>query len=112
MSTPINPSIQHDTGETENLEQKINRDTARIRWQALETHFAAGHLVTVATELDLILVARAMTENSTEAIKQWMDNQQVMPTSDAQAAMWQANNAELWATVIKPWVLIQPIVNK
>jgi hypothetical protein len=93
----------------ETLEQKINRETARIHWKELETHFAAGQLISVAPELDLISVAKAMTNNDTVAIKEWMDTRQVTPTSDTQAAEWQAYNAELWAAVIKPWVLVQTV---
>jgi hypothetical protein len=105
-----NPGSQDHTEE--NLTQKINRETARIHWKALEPHFAAGQLITVATELDLILVARAMAEDDATTIKRWMDKQQLMPTSDQQAAIWQEINAELWAAVIKPWVLVQAVVQK
>jgi hypothetical protein len=91
----------------ESLEQKINRETARIQWNEIEPHFAAGNVISVAKELDLIHVARAMSDDDTASIKQWMDDQQVMPTSSEQAVEWQACNAELWAVVIKPWILVQ-----
>lgn len=106
----IENSIRNEIEE--DIEQKINRETARIRWSELETHFAAGHLITVATELDLIIVARAMAEDDTAKLKQWMESQLVIPTNDAQALEWQSTNAELWAAVIKPWVLVQAVVEK
>ena len=91
----------------ENIEQKINRETARIRWSELQTHFAAGNLITVSNELDLIIVARTMTEDNTQMIKQWMADNQLMPTTDQQAQAWQKQDSELWAAVIKPWILVQ-----
>jgi len=48
---------------SESIEQKINRETARIHWSELQTHFAAGNLISVDAELDLIVVARAMTND-------------------------------------------------
>lgn len=102
-------TIQHIE---ESIDQKINRETARIHWNELETHFAAGNVVSVAKELDLVLVAKAMAEDDAAAIKQWMDAEQIMPTSTKQALEWQACNAELWAVVIKPWILVQAVVTK
>ncbi len=92
---------------SESIEQKINRETARIHWNELQTHFAAGNLITVKTELDLILVARAMANDDATSIQGWMEKQQLMPTTDKQAGLWQDHNTELWAVVIKPWVLVQ-----
>ncbi|MFT5421599.1 MAG: hypothetical protein ACI9D5_002357 [Candidatus Endobugula sp.] len=85
----------------------MNRETARIRWSELQTHFAAGNVITVSNELDLILVARAMAEDNAQAIKQWMEDNQLMPTTDQQAQEWQTQDSELWAAVIKPWILVQ-----
>jgi hypothetical protein len=32
-----------------------------------------------------------------------------MPTSDDQAIAWQQDNAEFWAVVIKPLILVQAV---
>lgn len=89
------------------LTTKINRETARIEWSALEQHFAQGNLISVDKELDLVVVAKAVADDDTAQIKAWMDAAQVMTTNDQQALLWQKNNQELWAVVIKPWILVQ-----
>ncbi len=91
------------------LTRKINRETARIRWSELEPHFASGNLISVDIELDLVAVARAIAEDDTAQIKQWMAQAQVAPTSDQQAIQWQESNTELWAVVIKPLILVQQV---
>ena len=89
------------------INDKINRETARIHWSELAVHFAAGHLITITSELDLITAAKAMAEDNSQQIEHWMQQGHLLKTTDAQAIEWQAKNAELWAVVIKPWVLVQ-----
>jgi len=91
----------------ENIETKINRETARIQWKELAPHFAAGNLITISNELDLIHVAKAMADNDTDQVKAWMSNGDIYNTTDNEALKWHAQNVELWAVVIKPWVLVQ-----
>ena len=101
--------VESDDNEDMNSVDKINRETARLRWQEIEPHFASGNVISVAKELDLVAVAKAVADDNAVAIKQWMEEQQVIPTSDDQAIAWQKGNTEFWAVVIKPLILIQPI---
>jgi hypothetical protein len=101
--------LDSDNNDDLNSVDKINRETARLQWQEIEPHFASGNVISVAKELDLVAVAKAVADDNAEVIKQWMDKQQVIPTSDKQAITWQKNKAEFWAVVIKPLILIQPI---
>ena len=101
--------VESDDNEDMNSVDKINRETARLQWQEIEPHFASGNVISVAEELDLVAVAKAVADDNAVAIKQWMEEQQVIPTSDDQAIAWQKGNAEFWAVVIKPLILIQPI---
>ena len=87
----------------------LNRETARIRWRELQTHFAAGRLVLGARELDLLQAAQACARDDSAQVAAWMHNGQLGPVSDDQARQWQAEDAQFWALVIKPWVLIQPV---
>ena len=101
--------VESDDNEDMNSVDKINRETARLQWQEIEPHFASGNVISVAKELDLVAVAKAVADDNTVAIKQWMEEQKVIPTSDDQAIAWQKGNTEYWAVVIKPLILIQPI---
>jgi hypothetical protein len=90
------------------LHDKINRETARVRWSELERHFAHGSVVYVSTELDLVEVALRIAHDDKEPIARWMAEGKVAKVSDLQAQTWQAADAELWASVVNPFVLVQP----
>jgi len=92
------------------LEQQINLETAQIRWHELQRFFASGNAIAVDVSLDLTHVAaQIVTDNATQ-IKSWMDAGLVDAIKDTQAATWYEQDALVWAVVIKPWVLVQPIM--
>jgi len=88
---------------------KIVSETARIPWLELQRFFAAGKVMLVAAELDLVDVAHALQLDDVEQVKKWTENLQLSPVSDAEAKQWVADDASSWAVVIKPWVLVQTI---
>ena len=82
--------------------------TGNIEWKILEPHFARGDLLVVAPEVDLVQAAAAMMEDDSEQIKGWMDAGQLQVATDAQAGDWAEREPDnLWAVVIRPWVLVQ-----
>ncbi len=82
--------------------------TGNIEWKTLEPHFARGDLLVMAPELDLVQAAAAMMEDDSEQIKAWMDARQLQVATDAQAGDWAEREPDnLWAVVIRPWVLVQ-----
>lgn len=88
---------------------KIVSETAKIPWLELQRFFAAGKVMLVGAELDLVDVAHAFQLDNLEQVKAWTESQQVSPVSDDQAKQWVADDASLWAVVVKPWVLVQTI---
>lgn len=90
---------------------KIVSETAKIPWLELQRFFAAGKVMLVAAELDLVDVAYAFQLDDIEQVKTWTENQQVSPVNDDQAKHWVASDALLWAVVVKPWVLVQAITD-
>ena len=90
------------------LHDKINRETARVRWSELERHFANGAVVWVSEELDLVEVAMRIAHDDKDNIARWMNEGKLAKVSDVQARSWQAADAELWASVVSPFVLVQP----
>lgn len=101
--------VQPQTAVDEDIRAKLNRETARIGWGELEKHFAAGNVVYVSPELDLIEVAYQVSLDNKEAVEGWVAEQQVGAATDEQAAQWHGNQAELWAVVVAPLVLVQPL---
>lgn len=94
---------------TENLPtaDRLNLETARISWPELERFFARGRVLEVSTELDLITVATALTEDDVKAFGTWTENGQVQHLQDHIAKQWVEDDSRLWAVVIAPWVLVQ-----
>lgn len=90
------------------LHDKINRETGRIRWDELERHFAQGNVIYVSEELDLIDVAMRVSHDDKESITRWMRDGKVAKVSDLQAQTWAAGDIPLWASVVHPFILVQP----
>jgi hypothetical protein len=90
------------------LHDKINRETARLNWSELERHFANGAVVYVSGELDLVEVALRIAHDDKEHLAPWIAEGKIAKVSDAQALDWQASDARLWASVVSPFVLVQP----
>ena len=96
------------TDDIDALEKaKVNLETSQIPWQELQRFFAAGLAIAVNTELDLVEVAYQFSVDNKLLVESWLKNQQIGPVSDQQAIDWLANNTEVWAVVVKPWILVQ-----
>lgn len=101
----------NDPGITQEelIRGKLNSETARIPWKALQRYFAGGYTLIVKQQLDLIEVAYQMHQDNAAQIEQWMNANLIHPVSNDQAREWHNDDAQLWACVIKPWVLIQAL---
>ena len=103
-----NEPLKTDPLKDSELHDKINSETARVRWSELERHFAQGNVVWVSEELDLIEVALRIAHDDKASIARWMYDGKVAKVSSVQAATWQAADSQLWASVVSPFVLVQP----
>jgi hypothetical protein len=88
---------------------KLNLETAQMAWRDMQRYFASGVALYVSPELDLVDAAWQMSEDNITQIREWMDSGQFGKVSDEQAAQWFNADARLWAVVVSPWVLVQPI---
>ncbi|WP_420474398.1 DUF2288 domain-containing protein [Noviherbaspirillum sp. ST9] len=89
------------------LRAKINGETARMQWKALDRFFAAGAVIAVSSDLDLVEVAYRIASDDKAAVGQWMAENRIGRVSDEQASTWLAADMALWTVVVKPWVLVQ-----
>ena len=87
--------------------KKLNQETARIPWQELLRQFAAGKVLWVSNDLDLIEVALCIALDDSAKVQEWLAGQQLGKVSDATAQAWLDQAAQLWAVVVNPWVLVQ-----
>lgn len=97
--------------ELDELVAKLNAETAKIAWSELQTFFASGMTVYVSHKLDLIKVACELAEDNRGQVEDWMGQGLVANVSDEQASAWLESDILVWATVIHPWVLVQPVVD-
>lgn len=90
------------------LRIKINRETARLPWAELVRHFAQGTVVYVSEELDLVDVAVRISHDDKDNIARWMAEGKLGKVTDLQAQTWTESDAQLWTSVVSPFVLVQP----
>lgn len=86
---------------------RLNHETAQIPWAELQRYFAAGSVLAVSQELDIIDVAYRMSVDDKVQIESWLKEQKIAQVSDSQAQGWFDSKAELWSVVVRPWVLVQ-----
>ena len=87
--------------------EKVNLETSKIAWKELQRFFASGSAVFVASSLDLVDVAYQFSIDNKIQVAQWLKNNQIALVSDKQAIKWLKEDAEVWAVVVKPWILVQ-----
>jgi hypothetical protein len=87
----------------------LNLETSRIAWEELQRFFAGGKAIFVSETLDLIDVAIQISKDNQAQVVQWMEAGLVTPVSDAQAKAWFDADAEVWAVVVRPYVLVQSV---
>lgn len=95
------------THSRDELKAKLNLETSQIGWRDLQTYYARGHVVRVSTELDLLDVAAELAADNKAQFEQWLAAGLVGDVPPKLAQSWYDRNAELWAVVIAPWVLVQ-----
>ncbi len=86
---------------------KVNLETSLIAWHELQRFFAAGLAIAVDNSLDLVEVAYRFSIDDKNQVQDWMQQQLVAAVSDQQAMDWFQQNSEVWAVVVKPWILVQ-----
>lgn len=93
--------------ESSELMFKLNRETSRILWTELQRFYAQGAVLVVAPELDLIATAAAVANDDAAAVSTWMKDNLLQKATEELAMTWLAENCEVWAVVVAPWVLVQ-----
>lgn len=92
------------------LRAKLEGETAKMPWRELQRFFASGTAIYVAPALDLIEVAAEISSNNEKQVGAWQASGELGQISDALALEWYEANALMWSVVVRPWVLVQPIL--
>ena len=88
---------------------KINQETSRIAWKELQRFYASGATILVSSELDLVEVAFQISEDNKLQVSEWLTAGKIGKVTDAQALSWYEADADVWAVVVSPYVLIQEV---
>ena len=91
------------------LRAQINLETSKIAWKELQRFFAGAKALMVSADLDLVDVAVQMSEDNVEQIRQLAVAGKLAHVPDEQAREWVEADALVWAVVVRPWVLVQPV---
>jgi len=97
--------------QEEILRAKVNLETSTIPWKELQRFFASGSAIFIAADLDLVEVAFQISEDNKPLVAQWLEQGKIAQVTDTQAQTWYDADAEMWAVVVSPYVLIQEIKN-
>ena len=81
--------------ENKRTRNDLHQDTARVYWQELETHFAHGVVIRVASELDLVEVATCFANDDKAAVGEWIGSGQIEHLSTETAKDWSGRDPEL-----------------
>jgi len=100
-----------DISDVDVLRANINNETSQVNWQALQRFFAGGWLIYVSSQSNLLDVAVAFSLDNKENVSRWLTSGEIAKVSDEQAKKWHKENTLFWSTVVKPWVLIQPVTD-
>ena len=85
----------------------LHLETAKIPWVELQRFFAGGKLLLLDQGEDLIKVAATLIKNDVEKLQSLIDKGLIEYPSNEKAMEWVNEDAQLWALVLKPWVLVQ-----
>lgn len=86
---------------------KVNLETSLIAWKELQRFFAGGAAIYVSDTLDLVEVAFQISEDNKAQVAEWMAAGLVARVADQQALAWYEADADVWAVVVSPYVLVQ-----
>lgn len=111
-SKPQTDKTGSELSSEEETRVRIIAETAKIPWKELLRFFAQGVVVLVKPGLDLVDIAYEVIQDNEQQVKLWMQAGDLQNVSDDQAKEWLEANALMWAVVVKPWVLVQPVMNQ
>ena len=100
-----------DFKSTDDLKQQVIADlhleTAKIPWTELQRFFAGGKLLLLDNQEDMLDVAASLVANDVDRLQALIQEELLIHPNDDKAKQWHAEQAMLWAVVLKPWVLVQ-----
>ena len=99
----------YNPGEDDSSDkEKIEKYTGEIDWAYLEPHYKAGNLVYVDPCLDLKNAGLAFSSDNQKLVKAWLKSGDLVKPCDLHVQHWKKTKALFKATIVRPFILIQP----
>ena len=89
------------------LDELIRRDMAEISWEELKSRCPLESVVFVDASLELFDVAKAIAEDESSRVADWMDRELLKKLSREQVAKWNQEQPRISGAFISPFVLIK-----
>ena len=91
------------------VRELLNAQTGRLAWTELQRHFARGAVIRVAGDLDLVEAAARIVDDDKAVVERWLGEGRLAQATLKDARRWERDQAEFWAVVAAPWVLVQEV---
>ena len=89
------------------VEQRLNRETAKINWPEIQRFFAQGRVILVHAEQDLVRIGAHFVRDEVEVIQTLLHEEAIRIAEIKDAESWEGRQITLWAVVVAPWILVQ-----
>lgn len=89
--------------------EKIKKYTGDVEWTYLEPHYKAGNIVSISSELNLVDVAQAFSQDNKAQVQAWLKSEAIIQPTATHAAKWEEKQSIFNATIVRPFILIQEV---
>lgn len=89
--------------------EKLEKYSGDIEWSYLKPHYEAGSLIYVDPSLDLKEAGIAFTNDDKSQVQAWLKSGDLVQPCDLHIEHWISTKARFNATIVRPFVLAQPI---
>lgn len=91
------------------MRDRLAASLGDVLFSDLRAHAARDALIVVADGLDMLDVGEAVARDDTEAVKRWIETQQIRKPNAGDLASWAADPAATFESlVVQPFVLVRP----
>jgi len=89
--------------------EKLEKYSGDVDWSYLKPHFEAGSMIYVDPVLDLRAAGLAFANDDKDQVQAWLKSGDLVQPCDLHVEYWVQNKTQFSATIVRPFVLAQPI---
>lgn len=90
------------------MAEQYEKQIFRSSWAEIKEHSKRDAIIVIADHIPLALAAKAIVENDTAKVREWIDNKDIIKPTQEQLEEWAANETKsFFFFIAQPYVLIQ-----